>query len=57
LGLDEISLKKGYKDFVTLITYRIYDKVHILGVVRGREKAEVIRFLGTDQKQLILGNN
>ncbi len=26
LGLDEISMKKGYKDFVTLITYRIQDK-------------------------------
>ena len=45
LGLDEISMKKGYKNFVTLITYRIHDKVHILGVVRGREKAEIIKFL------------
>lgn len=45
LGLDEISMKKGYKDFVTLITYRIHDKVHILSVVRGREQAEIIEFL------------
>jgi transposase len=45
LGLDEISLKKGHKDFVTLITYRIYDKVHILGGVKGREKAEIVAFL------------
>ena len=40
LGLDEISLKKGYKDLVTLITYRIYNKGHIFGEVKGREKAE-----------------
>ena len=45
LGLDEISLKKGYRDFVTLISYRVNDKVHILGVVDGREKAEIVRFL------------
>jgi len=45
LGLDEISMKKGYRDFVTLITYRINNKVHILGVVKGREKSEIIAFL------------
>ncbi len=45
LGLDEISLKKGYRDFVTLITYRVDDKVNVLGVVKGREKADIIRFL------------
>lgn len=45
LGLDEISMKKGYRDFVTLITYRIHDKVHILGVVEGREKADITAFL------------
>ena len=45
LGMDEISLKKGYQDFVTLITYRIHEKVHILGIVKGREKADIIAFL------------
>ncbi|HET6243840.1 MAG TPA: ISL3 family transposase [Bacteroidia bacterium] len=45
LGLDEISLKKGYRDFVTLFTYRIDNKVNILGVVEGREKADIIAFL------------
>ncbi len=45
LGLDEISLKKGYKDFVTLVTYRVDEKVNVLGVVKGREKTDVIRFL------------
>jgi len=45
LGFDEISLKKGYRDFVTLITYRIDERVCILGVIKGREKSEVVRFL------------
>ncbi len=45
LGLDEISLKKGYRDFVTLVTYRIDERVCILGVIKGREKSEVVRFL------------
>ena len=45
MGLDEISLKKGYRDFITLITYRVNDKVSILGVVSGREKAEIKAFL------------
>ena len=45
LGLDEISLKKGYRDYVTLVTYRIHDKVHVLGVIEGREKVEVAAFL------------
>ncbi|WP_163836110.1 transposase family protein [Spartinivicinus ruber] len=38
LGIDEISLKKGYRDFVTLITYRVHDQVHLLGVVGGQWK-------------------
>ncbi|MBY0545199.1 MAG: ISL3 family transposase, partial [Gammaproteobacteria bacterium] len=45
LGLDEISLKKGYKDYVTLITYRSHEHVKLLGVVKGREKSNIITFL------------
>ena len=45
LGLDEISLKKGYRDFVTLITYRMDNRVQLLGIVKGREKADVMAFL------------
>lgn len=47
LGLDEISLKKGYQDFVTLVTYRVEEAVNILGVIQGREKAAVKAFLST----------
>jgi transposase len=52
LGLDEISLKKGYRDFVTLITYRCNDEVNVLAVINGREKAKIAGFLQTIPKRL-----
>jgi transposase len=46
LGLDEIALKKGHHDYVTLVTGRLRDgEIMILGVLPGHEKAEVIEFL------------
>jgi transposase len=46
LGLDEIALKKGQRDYVTLVTGRLRDgEIMILGVLAGHEKAEVIEFL------------
>ena len=46
LGLDEIALKKGHRDYVTLVTGRLRDgEIIILGVLPGHEKAEVIEFL------------
>lgn len=45
LGIDEISLKKGYKDYVTLITSRTDGCVKIIAVLKGREKATVKAFL------------
>jgi len=32
LGVDEISLKKGHRDFVTIVTGRLADETCILGV-------------------------
>ena len=52
LGLDEISLKKGYQDYVTLITSKTEDGVKILGVLKGREKAAVKAFLASIPKHL-----
>ena len=52
LGLDEISIKKGYRDFVTLVTYRINDKVHILGVIEGRKQKDVVAFLRNIPRRL-----
>ncbi len=46
LGLDEIALKKGHRDYVTLVTGQLRDgEIMILGVLPGHEKAEVIEFL------------
>lgn len=45
IGLDEISLKKGHKDFVTIVTGRQGEKTLILGVLKGRKKATVKQFL------------
>ncbi len=52
LGIDEISLKKGYKDFVTLVTSRTKDEIKILAVLKGHEKAPVKAFLSTIPRRL-----
>lgn len=46
LGMDEIALKKGHRDFVTIVTARLENKrVVLLGVLPGREKEQVVAFL------------
>jgi transposase len=45
LGLDEISLKKGHKDFVTIVSARIDGESHILAVLADRKKETVKAFL------------
>ena len=46
LGLDEIALKKGHRDFVVIVSARLTDgRVVILGVLPNREKATVQQFL------------
>ena len=52
LGLDEISLKKGYKDYVTLVTSKTATDLKILAVIKGREKASVKLFLESIPKSL-----
>ena len=44
-GLDEISLKKGHRDFVAIITGRMETETVILGVLPDRKKATVKTFL------------
>lgn len=41
IGLDEIALKKGHRDFVTIITGRIETETIIVGVLPDRKKATV----------------
>ena len=46
LGVDEIALKKGHRDFVTIVTARLaQERVVLLGVLPDREKDTVITFL------------
>ncbi len=52
LGIDEISLKKGYQDFVTVITSRVDDNNKILAVLKGHEKATVKAFFSEIPKKL-----
>jgi transposase len=48
LGLDEIALKKGHRDFVVLVTTRKVDgKVALLAVLPDRKKETVVAFLRT----------
>lgn len=46
-GIDEISLKKGYKDYVTVLTSRSEQGIRILGIIKGREKADIKRFFNS----------
>ena len=52
IGLDEISLKKGHKDFVTIVTARADKKITILAVLKGRKKKTVKEFLYSIPKRL-----
>ena len=53
LGLDEIALKKGHRDFVTIVTARLADgQVVLLGVLPNREKETVIAFLRSIPERL-----
>jgi len=45
LGMDEIALRKGKRDFVLVITARHMDQVRILAVLPDRKKATARQFL------------
>ena len=52
LGLDEISLKKGHRDFVAIITGRIETETVIVGVLPDRKQATVKAFLSGIPRRL-----
>lgn len=52
LGLDEISLTKGHKNYVVIATARINGKVILLGVLKNRKKKTVVKFLKQIPKHL-----
>lgn len=45
IGIDEIALLKGHKDYVTIVTGYSEGKLLILGVLKGKEKDTVKQFL------------
>jgi transposase len=54
LGLDEIALKKGHRDYVVIATAHLADnRVVILGVLANREKDTVVAFLRTIPETLL----
>lgn len=52
IGLDEISLKKGHQDFVTIVTGRIGERTIILAVLKDRLKETVKAFLSSVPRRL-----
>lgn len=52
IGIDEIALKKGHKNYVTLITSRNEGIICLLAVMPGREKAKITAFLKSMPKKL-----
>lgn len=53
LGLDEIALKKGHRDFVTIVTARLApQRLVLLGVLADREKDTVVAFLRSIPQRL-----
>jgi transposase len=45
IGFDEIALRKGHRDFVTIVTGRINGETIILGILKDRKKETVKEFL------------
>jgi len=52
IGIDEIPLKKGHKDFVTVVTVRTGGRLIILAVLNGRKKSTIKAFWASIPKRL-----
>ena len=53
IGIDEVSIKKGHKDFVTIVTTRSNDgSLRLIGVLKDRKKDTVKRFFLSIPKRL-----
>jgi transposase len=54
IGVDEISLKKGYQDFLTIISaIENSGRLTIIGVLEGRHKKSVKDFFESIPKRLV----
>lgn len=47
IGIDEISLKKGHKHFVVIVSTKINGKPVVLGILKDRKKETVKKFLSS----------
>ncbi len=52
LGIDEIALKKGHKDFVVIISTKVNGKPVVLGILKNRKRETVKDFLLSIPKHL-----
>jgi len=52
LGIDEISLKKGHKDYITIITSKVDGKIQLLAILKGKKKAVIKVFLRSIPRRL-----
>jgi transposase len=52
VGLDEISLKKGHQDFVTIVSSRCGEQTTVVAVLEGRKKETIKAFLSSIPTQL-----
>ena len=45
IGVDEIALRKGYNNYLTIVTSKCKENIRILAVLKGREKSTLKAFL------------
>lgn len=47
IGIDEIALKKGHNDYVTIVSAKSVENLNVIAVLPGRSKATVKEFLAS----------
>jgi transposase len=52
LAMDEIAVKKGYKDYITIVSCRVDGEITVLATLKGRKKSIVKAFLKSIPKRL-----
>ena len=52
IGIDEVSIKKGHKDFVAIVTALVNGQLRILAVLKDREKHTIKTFFSSIPKRL-----
>jgi transposase len=52
IGIDEIALKKGHRDFVVIVSAYIEDQLQVLGILGDRTKDTVVTFFRSIPKRL-----